>query len=78
MCFFKNKVAFEGWSISPNVMVKYGGGWKLTGLVFECKDKFGRSMLLGCYSQAATTKKERMPLFKLVKRKKKTQTHTVV
>ena len=25
--FSKNKVAFEGRSISPNVMVKYGKGW---------------------------------------------------
>ena len=34
-------------------------------------------MLLGCYSQAVTTKKERMPPFKLMK-KKKTQAYTLV
>ena len=28
--FFKNNVAFEGWSISPNVMVKYGRGWMVS------------------------------------------------
>ena len=35
-------------------------------------------MLLGCYSQAVTTKKERMPPFKLMKKKKKTQAYTLV
>ena len=39
MWFFKNKVAFEGWSISPNVMVKYERGWMVVVqmLMLKCR-----------------------------------------